>query len=181
VDRALVPAGLDNPAEVVVVLALAGEVIANDAVARLRLRLVEGPGATTEVREGVEGTIAVDNDIRKVDGPIAVAFPAEDRSCQWLELARPRDVRQAAHEGDIRLCEFVIRRPRRQLYRASQTFAQIAADEGVEREENWGKEGQDVERTRPWRRPGPTLASSREIPFNTLIRRDSLALSVATR
>ena len=98
-------AGLDDLAEEAVRLPDLDEVVARDAVARVRERLVVGPGAAAQVEERAERAVAVDDDVGEVDGPAGVALALEhrrgDRHGRRDALALELHVGEAADEADL--------------------------------------------------------------------------------
>ena len=81
------------------------EVVARDAVARVRERLVVGPGVAAQVEERLKRAVPVDDDVGEVDGPAAVALALEhrrgDRDGRRDALTLELDVGQAADEADL--------------------------------------------------------------------------------
>ena len=104
IDSSWKPASM-TLAEEAARLADLDEVVARDAVAGLRVRLVVGPGAAAQVEERAEGAIAVDDDVGVVDGLVAVAPALEhrrgDRNGRRDALTLELDVGQAADEADL--------------------------------------------------------------------------------
>jgi hypothetical protein len=99
--------GLHHAAEEACGLADRDQVVAGDAVAGVRQRLVVGPRSATEIEERPDRTVSVDDHVGEIDRSLAVACPLEhgggngDREIEPEALER--DVRQAADEAHLML------------------------------------------------------------------------------
>src|SRR5918997_307304 len=106
-DRPLVRTRLDHPPEEAARLAHAHQPVTGNVVARVRVRVVEGPRAIPQVREGAVGAVFVDYDVGEVDGSAPVPFAAQHWRGQQLDRRRgfacEVHVGKAADKADVDL------------------------------------------------------------------------------
>ena len=77
---------LDHCAEEVVAIGDAGQVGSHDVKTRMRPGLVIRPGRASQIVENMEGTVAFDHDVRKVNRSISVARSKWNRNREQFDI-----------------------------------------------------------------------------------------------